>query len=194
MEEEYRCWGGPMRVKGTVIVDLVKTIKSRPDFNWGVYLEPRDFEIINSIVLATNWYDGGFFWRASLAIGEFIGRNDLGASFDFGRTCARSYLAVYKRLIVSGQPMKSLENFINAWESFYDVQGKAYRPMEIEGNGTGATIHAWDYPGMNPPAVRPRYFHALAGYFQEIAERSGCSRVTHTITDLSDHFRMTYRW
>lgn len=183
-----------MKVKGTVIIDLVRSIKGKPDFDWSVYLEPEDFAILNSIVIASKWYDGGFFWRASFAVGEVFAKHDLSASFEFGRQCANSYLAVYKRLMLPGEPMKTLEGFIKCWESFYDVEGRPFRPMEIKGEQNGATIRAWDYPDMKPAGVRPRFFHGLAGYFQEIAEQSSSRPVVHTLADRGDHFVMTYRW
>lgn len=183
-----------MRVKGTVVVDLVKAVKASPNVNWEPYLEPQDFEIVNNIVIASKWYPGESFWRISWAVTKEIGRADLRATFEFGRISAKSYLRVYKRLLDPGDPVKSLKNCIDCWQSFYDVEGADYRKMEIEAGAGFVRITAWDYPGMIIPEVRKPYFHGLAGYFMEMAEQASRQRVANTITDRGDSFEMTYRW
>jgi hypothetical protein len=183
-----------MRVKGTAVVDLVKSVKGSRSVNWERYLEPQDFEIVNSLVIASKWYPGDSFWRISWAVAKEIGRADLNAAFEFGRISAKSYLRVYKRLVVPGDPVASLKNCVDCWQSFYDVEGADYRKMEVEPGAGDVSITAWDYPGMIIPEVRKPYFHGLAGYFQEMAEQASRRRVANTIRDNGGSFQMTYRW
>ena len=109
-----------MKVKGTVIVDLVRIIRSQKNIDWSKYLKPEDFEIVKSLVVASKWYPGDSFWRLSFAVTKEIAKMQLDMTFDFGRLSAKSFLKVYKRLMVKGNPAASLENCINLWDSFYN--------------------------------------------------------------------------
>ena len=57
-----------MQVKGTMITDYVKLVRSNPDKDWGRYLEDGDWEIINGQVLSSAWYPYEFFRRLGYAV------------------------------------------------------------------------------------------------------------------------------
>ena len=183
-----------MRIKGTAIIDLIKTIRSEKDTDWEKYLRPGDLEIVRSIVLPSNWYRGDSFWRISYAVAKELGGMKPEAVFAFGRLSAQSYLAVYTRLLVPGDPHASVKNCLDLWQSFYDFEGAPYRGIELEAGSANVKLVAWDYPDMTIPQMRVPYFHGFAGYFQEITEKASGRRVQSTVTDRGDSFEITYDW
>jgi hypothetical protein len=183
-----------VRVKGTAIIDLVKTIRSEKDRAWEKYLKPEDLEIVKSIVLPSSWYRGESFWRISYAVTKELGGMEPGAAFAFGRLSAMSYLGVYTRLLVPGDPQASVKNCLKLWQSFYDFAGAPYPGIDLDAGPSRIKIVAWDYPDMIIPAMRVPYFHGFAGYFQEITERASRKRVQNTVTDRGDSFEVIYDW
>ena len=183
-----------MKVKGTVIVDLVRIIRSDKNIDWNKYLKPEDAEIVKSLVVASKWYPGDSFWRISLAVTKEVAKMELDMTFEFGRLSAKSFLKVYKRLLIEGNPVASLENCVKLWNSFYDFEGAVHQKHQVE-KGPGwlkFTVH--DYPDILFPEMRAPYFYGLAGYFQEIAERASGKTIENKILDRGNFFEMTYRW
>ena len=183
-----------MKVKGTVIVDLVRIIRSQKNTDWSKYLKPEDLQIVKSLVVASMWYPGDSFWRISLAVTSEVAKMQLDMAFEFGRLSAQSFLKVYKRLLVKGDPVASLENCVNLWDSFYDFEGAEYQGREVEKGPDWIKFTVYDYPDMIIPEMRAPYFYGLAGYFQEIAERASGKITNNTVLDRGDYFEMTYRW
>jgi hypothetical protein len=188
-------WRLAVRVKGTAIVDLVKMIRSQPDRDWDRYLLPDDLAIAKGIVLPTSYYPGESFWRMSWAVFDAIGGGSLDNAVLFGRTSAVSYLKVYTRFLVEGDPGRTIANFANVWQTFYDFEGEPYEKMRVDQAPGRVRVVVDDYPGMTIPDMRTPYFHGLAGYFQELAEHAnGGKRVHVTISDRGDSFELTLSW
>ena len=185
-----------MRVKGTVILDLVRIIRSEKDKNWEPYMAPEDMEIINGTVMASKWYPGDSFWRISYAVAKEVGRMEPENLFAFGRLSASSYLKLYNRLLVPGDPAATIERCISSWNLFYDFEGSAdYRRNETQKGPNRITIKAYDYPEMLLPEMRFPYFYGLAGYYQEMAERALAGKeIRNTFTDKGDHYEIAYTW
>ena len=183
-----------MRVKGTAIIDLVKTIRSEKDRDWEKYLRTEDLKIVRSIVLPSSWYPGASFWRISHAVTKELGGMQPEAAFAFGRLSAQSYLGVYTRLLVPGDPHASVKNCLDLWQSFYDFEGALYPGIELETGSANVKLVAWDYPDMIITEMRVPYFFGFAGYFQEITEQASGKRVHNTVTDRGDSFEITYDW
>ena len=183
-----------MRVKGAAIIDLVKIIRAQKHRDWSQHLAPADLDIVNSIVLPTSYYPGDSFWRISWAVTKEVAGGNLEKAFIFGRESAKTYLSVYKRLVVEGDPATTIENFVRVWTNFYDVEGAPYEGMQLEKGPGFVRIVAHDYPDMDIPEARKPYFHGLAGYFQEIAEQTSGRPIRNTVTDHGSSFELTYRW
>jgi len=183
-----------VKVKGTVIVDLVKIIRSEKNIDWSKYLKPEDFEIVKGLIVASKWYPGDSFWRISFAVTKEIAKLQLDVTFGFGRLSARSFLKVYKSMLARGNPTVSLENCVKLWHSFYDFEGAEYRNAEVEKRSGWIKFTVYDYPDMIIPEMRVPYYHGLAGYFQEIGELASGKTIENKILDKGDCFEMTYSW
>jgi len=183
-----------MRVKGTAILDLIKIIRSEKNRDWDQYLEPEDMDIVKSIISATQWYPGDSFWRISYAVTKEIAEMKYENVLLFGRISAQSYLKVYKRILVEGDPIASLEQCVNLWQMFYDFEGAHFKKSEIEKGTDWVKIKAYNYPDVLIPEMREHYFIGLAGYFQEIAEKALGKDIKLQIEDKVDFYELTFSW
>ncbi len=183
-----------MKVKGTAIVDLVRIVRAQKGIDWGKYLKPEDLKIVNSLIVATEWYPGDSFWRIAYAVAKEVGQMNPENQFLFGRLSAQSYLRVYKRILVEGDPAASLERCVNLWQSFYDFEGAPFKKTEIEKGPGWIKLTAYDYPDMIIPEMRVPYFSGLTGYFQEIAEKAFGKDIKSKVEDKGDRFEMTFSW
>ena len=183
-----------MKVKGTAIVDLIRIMRSEKNRDFSSYLKPEDLEIVNGYIAAARWYPGDSFWRISHAVAKEVGKLQKDNMIYFGRLSAKSYLKVYKRLVVPGDPAASLEGCVAVWSSFYDFEGAAFKKNDIEKGDDWLKFKVYDYPNMIIPEMRVPYFLGLAGYYLEIAEQSLGRKIKYTITDNGDNFEMTYNW
>jgi len=183
-----------MKVKGTVIVDLVRIIRSQKDIDWSKYLEPEDFEIVKSLIVPGKWYPGDSFWRISWAVTKEIGKVQIDNIFFFGRLTAKSFVRVYKQLLVEGDPSASLENSVRFRQAFYDFEGTEYEKNKVEKGPDWIKFTIYDYPDMIIPEVRVPYYYGIAGYFQEVAEMASGKTIKNTIVDKGNFFEMTFSW
>lgn len=63
-----------MKIRGTFLKDYVKIIRGTRDKDWEKFLTAQDWEILDSMILPTEWYPGetwaglqmacSSFWRA----------------------------------------------------------------------------------------------------------------------------------
>jgi hypothetical protein len=183
-----------LKVKGTAILDLVRIIRSEKQRDWDQYLEPEDMDIARGTIFPTKWYPGDSFWRIAWAVAKEVGENKSDNHFIFGRLSARSFLEVYKRLLVEGDPIASIEKCIDVWRTFYDSEGAPFKKTEIEKGPDWVKLTAYEYPDMTVPEVRSPYFFGLTGYFQEIAETALGKEIKNKIDDKGDHFEISFNW
>jgi len=183
-----------VKFKGTFIVDLVRIIRSQKNIDWSKYLKPEDFEIVEGLILPSNWYPSDSYWRLSQAVTTEVAKMQLDMVFEFGRLNAKSSLKVYKRWLVQGDPLASLENCSKLMNSFYDFEGTEHKNNIIE-NGPGwIKLTVYDFPDIIIPEMRVPYFYGMAGYYQEIAEVAGGKTIKNTLLDKGNCFEMTFSW
>jgi hypothetical protein len=184
-----------MKVKGATIVDLVKMIRANKDINWDRYFTPEEKQLIQSTVLAINWYPADILWSLQVAVFREIGKGQIENVFLFGKMTCKSRLRVYKHLLIKGDPAASIKNCITHWMSFYDFEGASYKPMEAEYHQDSVKITAYEYPTMNVPEIRRVYFHGLAGFFHEVVEQAiGRETVDYKLENRGVQVDITISW
>lgn len=125
-----------LKVKETILLDLVKQVRAAKGENWDKYLAPEDWGYINGDVMASKWYPDGFFYRLSLAVFKVIGRSKLDACFAYGRLVAANMATVYRNMLVPGDPAASIERFIVRRNSFFNTDYQDAENNRVE-KGTG---------------------------------------------------------
>ena len=65
------------KVKGTMLIDFVRMVRSNKNLDWNKYMQPEDWDFINSKILPSNWYPFDFYARLGWASFNLVGNGDL---------------------------------------------------------------------------------------------------------------------
>lgn len=76
MESDRKC-------KGSVMLDIVKVVRAFRDLDWGEYLKPEDWEIIDAMVIPTEWYPIDSYMRIGMAVYKVVAKGGQGGGKDF---------------------------------------------------------------------------------------------------------------
>jgi len=80
------------KVKGTMLVDYVRIIRSRPDIRWEKHLTAEDMSRLEQRIFPMGWYPFDFFMRAGLAILHEVAHDDLNLVRQFGKITMRNLI------------------------------------------------------------------------------------------------------
>jgi len=100
-------------VKGTMLVDYVRMVRSRKDISWEKHLTKEDLEMIKGRILPMGWYPFDAFQRIALAVLHEIAKDDLNIVRQFGRL-------MMKNMIENTYPLIAKSN--DAFEAFLALQ------------------------------------------------------------------------
>ena len=108
-------------LKGTVILDLVKIIRALKDLPWDEYLQPEDWEIINSMALPTAWYPIESYMRMGLAVFKLAAGGSEEAVRQFGRQAMQGlFNGPYRPFLDKGDPHQAVGKFIELRRSLFN--------------------------------------------------------------------------
>jgi len=97
-------------VKGTMVIDIVKTIKGFKDINWNQILSPQAQELISRKIILSNWYPFEAVLSCITAIYKILGKGDPEAARAWGKVNGkRLFETIYRNVVESGDPLRSLE-------------------------------------------------------------------------------------
>ena len=107
-------------VKGTMLVDYVRLVRSRKDIPWEKHLTKEDLDIIKGRILPMGWYPFEAFQRIGVSVMREIANNDLNIVRQFGR------LAM-KNLIDNTYPLigKSKDIF-EAFQALHNIRSRFF--------------------------------------------------------------------
>jgi len=181
-----------LQVKGTLLVDYVRTVRSNRDRNWDRWLTPADWEIINGKVLPSQKYPYSFFRNIAFAVFKEIAGGNLETARAFGRFAVRGLLDIYKSsILVPGDPMQSvlkmaqLKNlfFVGGGESKMTTSGPRQLHFEMtlpaeETNEEGAQAFAYQ----------------IAGSIEELIEKAGGKKARTKIEKIQQNYDILAEW
>ena len=73
------------KIKGTILIDFVKTIKADKTGVYDSYLTDKDKEVVSSRILPSGWYDYETFRNCFNAVVNVLAKNDMDAIRQWGR-------------------------------------------------------------------------------------------------------------
>lgn len=162
------------QVKGTMLLDFVRIIRSNKGMDWNKHLKPEDWEVINSLVLPTKWYPFEFYLRCAMASFILLAKGKLETARLNGRFMAKSlFESTYKSIVNSKNPMKGLNQFVLTYGSFFNFSSLKFEEVEEK----HAKIHH-DYD-TGKDVIMP-YCHQLMGMFDTLVQMTGGKN--HNIT------------
>jgi hypothetical protein len=110
-----------MNVKGSILIQIVKTIKTDKSGIYDTYLTNKDREIISERVLSNIWYPFETYKHCLNAIFEIIAKNDLEVAKEWGRTSCQALADNIFAFLVEGRdPLSFFKKYKFIHQSFYD--------------------------------------------------------------------------
>ncbi|MFZ5563633.1 MAG: hypothetical protein ACOZBW_06230 [Thermodesulfobacteriota bacterium] len=184
-----------MQVKGTILLDLVRIIRSEKEKNWQPHLQPEDWEVVNGHVVASAWYPGDLFYRLTYAVFKVSGQSDLDVCFAYGRFTGNNLIQVYRNILVIGDPVTSVDRFVSRRKLFF---GGEYSESEMgrvtHGNGWLKYLYTVADPAARGREVATVIAYSVAGGLHELVERTGADNVRTDITEKGGAFEIHITW
>jgi len=163
------------KVKGTMILDFVKMVKKFKDLDWNKFLQPEDWEIINTIVLPAKWYPLDFYKRCSMAAFQLISKGNLEGARANGQLMARHlFETTYRSIATLTDPMRALSQFVQMYGSFFNF---SLLRLEKVGPRHAKVFHDYDY---NDKSIIP-YSSQIQGIFETLIQMTGGKNVAVVI-------------
>jgi len=150
-------------IKGTMVIDVVKTIKGFRDINWNQFLSPQAQELFSQKILPSNWYPFEPVLSCITAIYKILGKGDPGAARAWGKiNSKRLFETTYKNVVAPGAPLRSLEKLalIISTNFFHGMK------FEVEQRG-GQHLHVEVHD--DDPRTEPVYYFIL-GWLDALSE------------------------
>jgi uncharacterized protein (TIGR02265 family) len=164
------------KVKGTLVLFFVKTIRKLKELDWDKYLKPEDWEIINSLILPAKWYPFDFYRRCSLAAFDLLSKRDLEFACGQGRMLGEYlFSTTYRSFSTLNDPMRGLDQFVRMYSSLFNISS-----IRIDKAGPKKSIVFLSYD-INDEAYIP-YSKLLQGILEVTAQVSGGKNVKVEMT------------
>jgi len=109
------------KVKGTILIDFIKTIKADKSGTYDAYLTDRDREILSERILPSGWYPYETFRNCFSAAVKVLAKDDMEMVRKWGKLYGESIItSVYKGIIKEGSPMDSLKKYGTYIRNMFD--------------------------------------------------------------------------
>jgi hypothetical protein len=156
------------KVKGTMILDFVRTIRANKTQDWNKYLKPEDWEIINKRILPSLWYPVEIFTRCGWAIFKIMAQGNLDVARMGGKMQGKNlFETVYKGIVTAQDPQTALNRFVVVYNQFFNFSSLRFE----EAGKNHLKIHN-DYDESNQPGMAA-YCYNLMGILETLVEMSG---------------------
>ncbi len=179
-----------MQIKGTFILDFVKIIRSNRDGNWDRWLEPEDWEIVNSQILPSNWYPLASWERIGNAVFKEAARGNLDLIRAYGPVMMKNLLNVYSHVLVKGDPAASIEKFEGIRRTFIKgLESNISITERAEGRVRLNIKHIYQ-----DRDFLEAFTHATAGNIEELVKQAGGMNVSVTIHEAPEGYLIEVVW
>ena len=109
------------RVKGTILLDFVKTIRADKKGSYDQYLTAKDREIISERILPSAWYPYETYMACFQGVAAVVGKNNSQTIRQWGRLYGEAIITgVYKGIVKEGAPLDSLKKYSSYYRNLFD--------------------------------------------------------------------------
>ncbi|MBN1662970.1 MAG: hypothetical protein JW943_05150 [Deltaproteobacteria bacterium] len=158
-----------MNVKGSIFIDLVKTIKSDKSGVFNKYLTAQDWEIINQKIYPSFWYPYETYKHCLNANYEVNARKNPNTAREWGRSsCREAMTGMYSTFIYAGDPLRFMSIYEMIHKNFYDF-GK----VEVIEEGQHQAVFKFTELDVQCVPI----FHILEGWLVQGIELCGAKNV-----------------
>jgi len=157
------------KVKGTILIDFVKTIKADKSGTYDPFLTDEDRKIIDERLLASAWYPYDTFKHCMQAAVHILAKDNMDTVHQWGRMYGEAIVTgVYKGMIKEGRPMESLQKYNSSVRNLFD-----FGELRVEPKGDNqATMKIRGFD----PDFEPQ-FHMIAGWIERSLELCGAKDI-----------------
>jgi hypothetical protein len=158
-----------MQVKGSVLIDFVKTIRADKSGVYDRYLTDEDKRLIQQRILPSAWYPFDTFKNVFQAAFEVLAKGDLEKVREWGRAYGEVITkTIYKGLLKKGQPMEHLKRYPTAIRNFFDAG--SIEVKEVSKNEAEMILKGFD-TGFVP------IFYIMFGWLEKTLEMCGAKNI-----------------
>jgi uncharacterized protein (TIGR02265 family) len=157
------------KVKGTILVDFVKTIRADKSGRFERYLGPEDKKIISERILPSAWYPLETFRNCFRAVVSELAKNDMEKVRQWGRLYGESIITgIYKSVLKEGAPMDSLCKYSSHIRNLFDFGEIKIEP--VSDHEAIVTVRDLDFN------FEPQY-HMMRGWLERSLELCGARNI-----------------
>jgi hypothetical protein len=155
-----------MKIKGTFLKDYVKIVRATRDKDWERFLLPEDWEIINAMIIPTQYYTAETMGRIAQGLYELLSGSSHAFIRRFGRTQAPEYLSDVMSFILKGEVEAGLKAFATIADRYVDEISVTVE--QVGDKGARICYHPVD----GAPSFE-HYREVQAGFLEWIAQANG---------------------
>jgi uncharacterized protein (TIGR02265 family) len=164
------------KVKGTLVLYFVKTVRKIKEVDWNKYLKPEDWEIINGFILPAKWYPFDFYKRCSMAAFHLLSKGDLEGARTNGQMLAKYlFSTTYRSFSTLNDPMRALNQFVQMYGSLFNFSSLRIEKVDPK---KAIIFHLYDTDDKdNIP-----YSKQLQGMYEVMTQMTGGKNIRVEIT------------
>jgi len=165
------------KVKGSIILDLVKVFHQAKHLPWNRYLTAQDLELVQGTVLPSTWYPLDTYQHLGLAVYELLGQGKPENARTWGReSLGRLIRGVYKNALLKGDPLEAIKGFIALRKTLIDFGEFALNPIG-PGQVEFIIYEVHEIPGLE------LFSHMFAGNMERLVAENGGKDVAVEFAD-----------
>jgi len=157
------------RVKGSILVDFVKTIRADKTGVYERYLTPEDKAIVTGKILPSAWYPYETFKNCFNAIFEVLAKKNLDQARQWGKFYGEAIMSgIYKGLLRQDEPLEYIKKSQVHIKNFYDfgkIEVISEKPNQV-------LIKAMDFDPSFPPL-----YYIMLGWWERTVELCGAKNI-----------------
>lgn len=110
-----------MKIRGTFLKDYVKIIRGTRDKDWEKFLTAQDWEILDSMILPTEWYPGETMGRIADGLFELLAGESVVFVRGFGKSSAPQFFEDVTGFLVKNDIASALNKWRLIADRYIDV-------------------------------------------------------------------------
>jgi hypothetical protein len=125
------------KVKGVMLIDLVRIVRANKELPWDEYLTKDEMDLIQGKIMPSTWYPFEVFEHIGYAVFMLEGGQDVKNSWNFGRfTIEDTFQKVYSNVLFKEKdPLSVIKRFVTLRKQFFRYEDPGFESMNMESLG-----------------------------------------------------------
>ena len=166
------------QVRGVLLVDYVRMLRSQKSVDWSRHLEPQDLQYLETHIDPAGWYPMATFERMGNAILATVTRGEMFPVQLWGRYSAAQLRTAHPMLLEPNNPPETLSRFRVLRQTFFDFSALEVPLLHDDEAHIIVRYH------MGMPAEEAAAYQTM-GFFEGLLELAGAKDVRAAFQDKS---------